>query len=264
LWNWMTGAQPSTILAPRPPATPDPPAIDDAVCSARASTSPPLPAAPTASSASYDFTAPVAPESIVATFGTNLATATAVTANPQWDTTLAGLQVRVRDSLNVERVAPLYYVSPTQVMYLIPKGTAPGTATIILGAQQSTVEVAATSPGLYTANQRGTGVAAGTYIRITARGERTEALLDRGVPAAAGDQLYLTLYGTGMRGGPATATVGDVSVPIAGPVAQPQYPGLDQINLGPLPLRIGYGTKTITIRQGDRVANTVQVNFRVP
>ena len=92
------------------------------------STSPALPAAPTASSASYDFSGPVAPESIVVTFGSNLASATALTTKAQWDTTLGGLTVTVKDSLNVSRVAPLYYVSPTQVMYLIPKGTAAGTA----------------------------------------------------------------------------------------------------------------------------------------
>jgi uncharacterized protein (TIGR03437 family) len=260
----MTGVSPSTILAPRPPASPDPPATDDAVCAARASTSPALPPAPTASTASYDFNGPVAPESIVVTFGTNLTTATVLTTNAQWDTTLGGLQVIVKDSLNVSRVAPLYYVSPTQVMYLIPKGTASGRALITLGSQQATVEVAATAPGLYTANQRGTGVAAGTYIRITSRGVRTEDFLDKDVPATAGDQIYVTLYGTGLRGGSATATVGDVSVPIAGPVAQPQYLGLDQINLGPLPLRIGYGTKSIVIRQGDRIANTVKVTFKAP
>lgn len=264
LWNWMTGASPTAVMEPKPPASPDPPALDDAVCSAKASTSPALPAAPTASSASYDFGGPVAPESIVVTFGTNLANATAVTAKAEWDTTLGGLQVTVRDSANVSRVAPLYYVSPTQVMYLIPKGTAAGTATITLGAQTATVQVAATAPALYTANQRGTGVAAATYTRITASGARTDALINNGVPATAGDQIYLTLYGTGLQGGTATATVGDVNVPIAGPVAQPQYLGLDQINLGPLPLRIGYGTKAIVIRQGDAVANTVQVTFKAP
>ena len=65
-----------------------------------------------------------------------------------------------------------------------------------------------------------------------------------------------------MRGGP--ATVGDVSVPVAGPVAQGQYHGLDQINLGPLPLRAGLGTKEIVIRQGEEISNITTVTFRVP
>jgi len=74
-------------------------------------------------------------------------------------------------------------------------------------------------------------------------------------------KIYLLLYGTGMRGGPATATVGGVAVPVVGPVAQGQYQGLDQINLGPLPLRIGPGQRQIVIRQGDALANEVTVTF---
>ena len=83
------------------------------------------------------------------------------------------------------------------------------------------------------------------------------------IATAAGDQVYLILYGTGLRGGTATATVGGVAVPVSGPVAQGQYPGLDQINLGPLPLaRIGAGAKEISVRQGAVVSNTVSASFR--
>jgi uncharacterized protein (TIGR03437 family) len=152
---------------------------------------------------------------------------------------------------------------------LIPAGTAIGTARVQIGSQSSTVTVATTAPGVYSANSQGKGVAAATFLRITARGERSEGLLfdattkaDIGVPAAAGDQIYLILYGTGMRGGRATATVGGVEVPVSGPVAQSQYPGLDQVNLGPLPLRVGYGQKQIVIRQGEALANAVTVTFR--
>ena len=262
LWNWMTGASPSVLLAPRPPSTPAIP-LTDPICDAKAPTAPPPPSTATVSSASYNLAGAVAPDSIVATFGSNLAVTTATAATTTWPTTLGGLQVLVTDARSVTRMAPLYYVSPTQLLYLIPTGTASGTAQIAIGSQRTTVQVAATAPGIYTANQRGTGTAAATYIRVTSRGVRTDALLtDAGVPSAAGDQIYLILYGTGLRGGPATATVGDIVVPVAGPVAQGQYPGLDQINLGPLPLRIGLGQKEITIRQGDDLANSTTVTFR--
>lgn len=272
LWNWMNGTAPSTLLTAKPPLTPSSP-VPDADCSARASTTPtePTPTLATGSSASYRFTAPVAPESIVVTFGSNFAPATVVASTNPWPTNLGNVQVSVTDSRNTTRLAPIYYVAPSQIAYLIPAGTAPGAAQITIGSQRSTVEIAATSPSIYTANQRGTGVASATYIRIAANGRRTEGLLfdpatlaDTGVPAAAGDQIYLLLYGTGMRGGSATATVGGVNVPVAGPVAQGQYQGLDQINLGPLPLRIGLGQKQIIIRQGDLVSNTVTVTFRTP
>ena len=67
-----------------------------------------------------------------------------------------------------------------------------------------------------------------------------------------------------MRGGPATATVGDVSVPVAGPVAQGRYQGLDRINLGPLPAPAGLGQKEIVIRQGEELSNITTVIFRQP
>ncbi len=262
LWNWMTGASPSVLLAPRPPSTPAIP-LTDPICEAKAPTAPPPPSIATVSSASYNLAGAVAPDSIVATFGTNLAATTATAATTAWPTTLGGLQVLVTDARGVTRMAPLYYVSPTQLLYLIPTGTASGAAQIAIGSQRTTVQVAATAPGIYSANQRGTGMAAATYIRVTARGVRTDAVLtDAGVPVAVGDQIYLILYGTGLRGGPATATVGEFVVPVAGPLAQGQYPGLDQINLGPLPLRIGLGQKEIVIRQGDDLANATTVTFR--
>jgi len=242
--------------------------VNDSICEAKAPTAPPAPSIATVSSASYKLDAAVAPESIVATFGAGLSAATATATTTPWPTTLGGLQVTVTDSRGAARLAPLYYVSPTQLLYLIPAGTATGTAQIAIGSQRHTVQVAATAPSIYSASQNGNGVAAATFIRVTARGERTEGLLfdastkePAPIPVAAGDQIYLLLYGTGMRGGPATATVGGVAVPIVGPVAQGQYQGLDQINLGPLPLRIGAGQRQIVIRQGDALANEVTVTF---
>ncbi|MFN7925560.1 MAG: pectin acetylesterase-family hydrolase [Bryobacteraceae bacterium] len=259
LWNWMTGASPSVVIAPRPPTTPATPVLDS-ICNAKAPTAPPAAALATASSASYDFKSAVAPESIAVTFGSNLSSQTATASTPNWPTTLGGVQINVTDSRGVSRPAPLYFVSPGQVLYLIPAGTASGEATVAIGSQRATVQVAAVAPGIYSASQTGKGTAAATYIRIPARGTRTDAVLtEAGIPAVAGDQVYLILYGTGMRGGSATATVGDVNVPVAGPVAQGQYAGLDQINLGPLPSRVGLGLKEIVIRQGDALANITTV-----
>jgi uncharacterized protein (TIGR03437 family) len=269
LWNWLNGVQPGTVLGPRPPSLPDPPVID-ASCSAVAPTSPAPQGVLSGSSASYDFSAPVAPESIVASFGVNLASTTLVAPLP-WPTTLGGIQVRVTDSAGVARNAPIYYVSPGQVMYLLPAGTALGAAQVSIGSQTSSVVVAVTAPGIYTAAQNGQGVAAANWVRITPAGVRTEGLTFDpatrqavGVPGAAGDQIYLQVYGTGLRGGAATATVAGIQVPVVGPAAQAQYQGLDQLNLGPLPARIGYGAKEIVIRQGDALANSTTVTFKQP
>ncbi|MEK7830404.1 MAG: hypothetical protein AAB401_04915, partial [Acidobacteriota bacterium] len=57
----------------------------------------------------------LAPEEIVSAFGIGLATATQVATTLPLPTTLAGTTVKVRDSANVERQAPLFFVAPTQV-----------------------------------------------------------------------------------------------------------------------------------------------------
>lgn len=45
-------------------------------------------------------------------------------------TSLAGTTVRVKDSAGVQRDAPLFFVSPTQINYQIPAGTENGSATV--------------------------------------------------------------------------------------------------------------------------------------
>jgi hypothetical protein len=58
-------------------------------------------------------------------------------------------------------------------------------------------------------------------------------------------ELFITLYGTGIRGwsGSVTATLAGRPVPVLAAVAQGTFEGLDQINLGPLP--------SVTDRRGE-------------
>lgn len=70
-------------------------------------------------------TAGLAPESLAMAMGTNLATQTAA-GTPPWPTQLAGVEIQVTDSANVMRSAGLLYVSPTQINFEIPQGTATG------------------------------------------------------------------------------------------------------------------------------------------
>jgi len=80
---------------------------------------------------------------------------------------------------------------------------------------------------------------------------------------SSGDQIYLELYGTGLRGGSATATVGGVNVPVIGPVPQGQFIGLDQINLGPLPRTLaGRGEVEIALMVAGQPSNVVTVTIR--
>ncbi len=148
-----------------------------------------------------------------------------------------------------------------------PLGAANGGDRLITGA----VEIAAVAPGLYSANAQGTGVAAG-FLRVTARGQRTEGLIFRPDTLAAvplslgpeGDQVYLLLYGTRIRAATAvTVTVGTVSVPVLGFAASPQFAGLDQAGSGPLPPSLtGRGVADIVVTADGKRNNTVSVTIQ--
>jgi len=133
-----------------------------------------------------------------------------------------------------------------------------------------TVEIERVSPGLYSANQQGTGVAAAFFLRIAADGARTQELLFNpatfaAVPVnlgSAGDQVYLLLFGTGVRGfaGDPTVTVDGQPVALLGAVPQGEFAGLDQINVGPLPRTlIGKGEVAIRRAVDGKTANPVTV-----
>ncbi|NOT63130.1 MAG: PKD domain-containing protein [Acidobacteria bacterium] len=76
----------------------------------------------------------IAPDSIVALFGTGMATGIGFGATVPLPTTLLGTTVMVRDSLGTSRPAPLFFVAATQINFLVPKDTAPGASTIIIRA----------------------------------------------------------------------------------------------------------------------------------
>jgi hypothetical protein len=72
----------------------------------------------------------LASEVIAAAFGAGLAITTQAAATIPLPTSLAGTTVSVKDGAGVERFAPLFFVSPDQINYLIPEGTLPGTASV--------------------------------------------------------------------------------------------------------------------------------------
>ncbi|MGH9936848.1 MAG: hypothetical protein ACREAM_11420, partial [Blastocatellia bacterium] len=121
--------------------------------------------------------AALASESIVAAFGQSLATRVESANTLPLPTTLAGTTVKVKDSAGVERAAPLFFVSPGQINFLIPPGTANGVA-MITGASgdgavsMGNVNIAPVAPGLFAANANGQGVAAATALRVKADGAR--------------------------------------------------------------------------------------------
>lgn len=226
----------------------------------------------TVSAASFSQPAGVAPEEIVAGFGPGLASSVVVAPSLPLPTSLGGTTVKVRDSLNVDRLAPLFFVSPDQVNYLVPSGTAAGLATVIVTnaageTVTGTVTVSNVAPSLFTANSSGTGPSAAVVFRRNAAGvdtyESASGPIDLG-PAT--DIVLLIPYGTGLRGftdlANVKATIGGVNAPIFFTGPTPGFVGLDQVNMLIDRSLIGKGTVDVVLTVDGKVANTVTINIK--
>ncbi len=235
------------------------------------------------SAASFSPNAELAAESIASAFGPSLAITTqAATAQPL-PTTLSGSRITVRDSVAMERDAPLFFVSPGQVNYQVPSGTAPGSATVIAisgdgSSSFGNVTIAQVSPGLFAANANGQGVAAAVVLRRNAAGQDSfepVAVLDPATnqfvarPIDLGpetDQLFLLLFGTGIRLRSALTTVtariggADSQVTFAG--ALEGFTGLDQCNVRLPRTLAGRGDAEIVLMVDGKAANTVRLTIR--
>ncbi|MFN0086891.1 MAG: M12 family metallopeptidase [Blastocatellia bacterium] len=232
------------------------------------------------SAASYN--GEMAAESIVAAFGENLGAGTAIATALPLPTTLGGVTVRVRDAAGVERPAPLFFVSPTQINYQIPAGSSVGVAGIAVyngGNIVATGEipVVAASPGLFSANASGEGVPAASLLRVRGNQQMYEQVArfdqaqNKFVPVPIdlgpeGDQVFLILFGTGFRSAgaeaPLTLTIGgeDAEVLYAGPA--PGFVGLDQANVRVPRGLAGKGSVPILLTADNRSANAVTIDVR--
>ena len=238
----------------------------------------PPPSITTVSAASFSGALGMAAESIASGFGEGLAAATAVAQTVPLPTSLAGATVKVTDSARTERLAPLFFVSAGQINYLMPEGTETGLALVNVERDgevvaSGTVQINPVAPALFSADSSGKGVAAASFLRVASDGTRTQDFIfdlntRASVPVDLGavdDQVFLILFGTGMRDftQEAAATVGGEEAGVFGPVAQPEFVGLDQVNIGPLSRSlIGRGEVNILLTVDGQPANTVTVNVR--
>lgn len=235
----------------------------------------------TVSAASYGNK--LAAEAISAAFGEQMATATQMATSIPLPTSLAGTSVTIRDSKGVDRLAPLFFVSPNQLNYQIPPETALGMAsvTVISGdnlISLGTANVASVAPGLFTANASGSGLAAAVVFRLKANGAQSYEPVTRfdaatnqivAVPIDLGpaeDQVFLLLYGTGLRGrstlAAVSATIGSMpsEVSYAGP--QGEYVGLDQINVRIPRSLAGRGSVSVGLIADGNAANSVTISIK--
>lgn len=194
---------------------------------------------------------------------------------PPYTDTLSGVTVTITDSTGTPRKALLYgvFASAGQINLVIPSETSAGTAEVLTRLPDGTtvkslVNISSVSPGIFTANQKGQGVFVGSLINVSPYGQKvsestvfdsSQNLWVAQPVSVSPGQAYLVLYGTGIRhASSVTATVGGVDVPVAYSGVQPTYPGMDQINLGPLPQNLaGAGKVDIVVTADGHPANTV-------
>jgi uncharacterized protein (TIGR03437 family) len=225
-----------------------------------------IPAPSAVSSAS--LTSPLAPESLASLFGARLTVATASGDMPAPPTSLGGISVNVRDSAGVERLARLLYVSPSQINFEVPPGTALGGAVleVVRGADRSlavTAQVRGIAAGLFTVpgNQ-----AAAYAVRLEPDGSQT--IVPAGSAIVLDDRrVDLILFGTGIRNRSSLdnvrCTIGGIGVPVeyAGPNGG-GVPGLDQVNVRLTPDLQGNRDGRLILTVDGIPTNTVLVDIR--
>jgi uncharacterized protein (TIGR03437 family) len=215
-----------------------------------------------------------APDELVSLFGSNLANATVQAATVTLPPSLGGDTVSVTDSAGLSRFAGLYLVSPGQINFVIPSGTAPGAALITVTNSNAPagavipiqINIASVAPGLFTASANGKGLAAAQIIRVNTDGTQTTENVSAAPINIGSDTLYLVLYGTGIRNrrpnGVVTCTISGQSLPVAYAGPQPQFPGLDQVDvLLPSSLK-GAGQVNVTLTVDGEVSNTATLTFQ--
>jgi uncharacterized protein (TIGR03437 family) len=226
-------------------------------------------------SAANPTLATISPGSIATAWGSNLATATAVYSGSP-PTTLAGTTVTIRDASGVSQSAPMFYVSSTQVNYEVPDATALGSATLTITSASGppasiATSVASLAPGIFPLTTGGLAAAIvivvaadysetwGNVYQIDSSGNIVPLAVDLGA-----GQVYLELYGTGIRNAKSVSvTIGGQNVPVLSWGAQGDTPGLDQVNVGPLPASLkGSGQVNITLTAGGQSANTTNITFK--
>lgn len=222
-------------------------------------------------------------ESITTAFGNNLATISVAAEAAPLPTSLADRSVTVSDYHGVAKPAPLLFVSPDQINYILPAGLAEGAATVrVLDngrvIRAGFIELQKVAPALFTANANGRGVAAAVVLRVKADGSQSYEPVAQfdpaqnrfvAVPIDLGpetDRIILVLFGTGWRYRSSEAEVNvrigetDTQVQYAG--AQPTIAGLDQINVV-LPRSLaGRGEVNVLVSVQGKGANSVQLNIK--
>ena len=227
----------------------------------------------------------LAPESVAVVFGSGLTTTTRVAQSLPLPTRLEGVIVLVTDGVGTVRLAPIFSISPQQINFLIPAGSALGAAIVEVKRfadnavlASGTFEIVQSAPALFTANSAGYGLPSAVVVRIRADGStnyepvaRFDSAQNRTVPVpvdlgATTDQVILALFGSGARN---RKSLQSVQAKIGGETAevlfvgkQGSFEGLDQFNVRvPNSLR-GRGEVEVLLTVDGRASNPVKLVFK--
>jgi len=221
----------------------------------------------TVSSASYGVSA-IAPKSIVAAFGSNLASVTQIATSTPLPTSIAGTSITVQDLTGTERLAPLFFVSANQINYQIPAGTTPGSALLkFTNGGQTTLGsaiIAASAPSIFTMDASGNGAAA-------ALDAFTFAIAPFNATRSGGEPNVIAVFGTGF-GADATDVDANVSANVQATIDEqpvtalyagraPGFVGLNQTNIL-FPAGITPGVHRLVITRNGVSSNQVTIAVR--
>jgi uncharacterized protein (TIGR03437 family) len=229
---------------------------------------------------SYQAGASGAPGEIASVQGELLTqAATQYLESASYPVEVMGYKVWVTDASDTRRAAPIQYISPTQINFVVPAETqacAPGGASTcqaqvdVEGPDGGFVAsgpftIASLAPSLFVSYpdhwvsgwaQNGTGTffpiwdASGTYPSAN---------------VSSGD-IFIVLMGTGIgfNANPAaTATIAGVPVTVVYAVHSGQYQGVDQIALGPVPKSLaGKGRVPVRVTVGGQTSNVGWISIQ--
>jgi uncharacterized protein (TIGR03437 family) len=212
----------------------------------------------------------VAPGAVASAFGANLANSAVQAQSLPLGSSLGGVTVTIADAAGNTANADLYYVSLSQLNFVVPATIGSGVATVTVTNNGNKVAsgnalIAGVAPALYTADASGSGFAAA----IAANAASSSLIAKCAASGCTANPIdlsqgavYLALYGTGIRNSASvTVTIGNENVTpmYAGP--QNQYPGLDQINVQiPADLK-GRGRLSVVVTVNGQISNPVWITL---
>lgn len=223
------------------------------------------------------FIATVAPNSIAAAYGNNLATATQNVTTLPLPTVVQGTTLALVDPTGKQELAPLFFVSggaPDQVNFLVPSDMASGPATVIVTAQDGTVSQGSTnivpvSPGMFELNSSGLAAAfvfdATTNTLSNVYQVSGGQIVPNPISLPASDNVFLELFGTGLRAAGqsnVSVVIGTTNVTVSYAGAQGSYEGLDQVNVALPSSLAGSGDVVVQLTANGIAANPVHVTIQ--